>query len=94
MTPQDLQKLDDLISGKPTAPERIYNWQQNQMSIARHYGGLKYMGHDYTIAVNEPDQPLVRGDVLVREAKAARIAKRELSKTIREKIVSDQGVLL
>ena len=32
------------------APERIHGWQHNQMSVARHYGGLRYMGHEYTIA--------------------------------------------
>ena len=54
------------------APERIYNWQHNQMSIARHYGGLTYQGHTYTIAPHEKGQPLVRADVIKREAKEAR----------------------
>ena len=87
-------ELDALISGKPAAPERIYHWQQSQMSIARHYGGLTYQGHHYTIAPHEDGQPLVRDDVLAREAKDARAAKRELSATIREKIVADQGTLI
>lgn len=60
----------------PTAPERIYNWQQSQMSIARYYGGIKYMGHDYTIAVSEEGNPLVRADVLAKEAKQAKAAAR------------------
>lgn len=60
------QELDALI--KPTAPERIYHWQQSQMSIARYYGGLTYQGHHYTIAANEEGTPLVRDDVLARES--------------------------
>lgn len=51
------------------APERIYGWRDSQMSIARHYGGLRYQGHEYKIAYVEHGQPLVRQDVLVREAK-------------------------
>ena len=89
-TPQDLAKLDRLISGKPEAPERIYNWRHNQMSIARHYGGLKYMGYEYTIADNEPDQPLVRADVLAREAKEAKAA----AKLAKVENADKQGELL
>lgn len=42
------------------APPRIYHWQQSQLSIARHYGGITYNGHSYVIAENEEGQPLVR----------------------------------
>ena len=59
-----------------SAPERIHGWQQSQMSIARHYGGLTYQGHDYQIAYGELDTPLVRVDVLEREAKEAKAAKK------------------
>lgn len=52
-----------------TAPERIYRWLDTQLSVARYYGGCTYQGHRYIIAFNEPDQPLVRADVLAREAK-------------------------
>lgn len=52
-----------------TPPERIHGWQHTQMSIARFYGGINYNGQQYTVAVNEPGQPLVRDDVLQREAK-------------------------
>lgn len=48
-------------------PERIYGWQNTQLSIARHYGGIKYNGKDYRIAYGEEGQPLVRADVLKRE---------------------------
>jgi hypothetical protein len=68
--------LNDLL--KPQAPEKIYGWLDSQMSIARHYGGLKYMGHFYVIDVNDPDQPLVREDVLAREKKAVKDAKKAL----------------
>ena len=54
------------------APERIYGWRDSQMSIARHYGGLLYQSHVYKIAYCEKGQPLVRGDVLAREAKERR----------------------
>ena len=85
-------ELLEALGEKP--PERIYGWLNTQMSIARHYGGLKYQGYDYVIAYEEPDQPLVRVDVVKKEAKAAKEKKRELSKTIWEKIVDDQGALL
>ena len=51
------------------APERIHNWQDSQLSIARFYGGIHFRGARYVIAFNEPGQPLVRKDVLAREAK-------------------------
>jgi len=72
MTIDKLKKIDALIAGKPAMPpERIYNWLDTQLSIARHYGGIDYQGHRYVIALNEPDMPLVRADVLEREAREA-----------------------
>ena len=59
----------------PEAPERIHGWQHNQMSIARHYGGLRYMGHEYSIAYAEEGTPLVRWDVIKAEAKAKKLAQ-------------------
>ena len=44
------------------------------MSIARHYGGLRYQEREYSIVYDEPGQPLVRVDVLAREAKERRAA--------------------
>ena len=67
---------------KPNAPERIYGWLDSQMSIARHYGGMKHMGHEYIIAEHEPRQPLVRLDVVKREAlevKEARNAAKQFA---------------
>ena len=57
------------ITKKPEPPERIYGWLDSQLSIARHYGGLKYQGHDYQIDYLSVGEPLVRVDVLAREAK-------------------------
>ena len=59
------------------APDRIYNWLDSQMSIARHYGGLRLHGHDYQIAYDEPGKPLVRADVLAREAKERKAAEKQ-----------------
>ena len=72
MTIDELAKIDALIAGKPAQPpERIYGWLHNQLSIARHYGAIDYQGHRYVVAYNEPDMPLVRTDVLAREAREA-----------------------
>lgn len=52
------------------APERIYNWTQTQLSIAKHYGGCKFNGAEYVIDYKSEGQPLVRIDMLKRESKA------------------------
>ena len=62
---------------KAKAPEKIYGWLYTQMSIARHYGGLTYLNHSYLIDFNDPDQPLVRQDILEAEKKAAKKAPKE-----------------
>ena len=59
------------------APERIYHWLDGQLSIARHYGGCWYNDHEYRIAADEEGQPLVRADVLAREAKERRKAAKQ-----------------
>jgi hypothetical protein len=64
-----------------TAPERIYGWLDTQMSVARHYGGLTYQGHSYVIDMADKDKPLVRVDVLAREAKLAK-AKAKAAKLV------------
>ena len=65
-TSEELAAIDRLI--KPAeAPERIFGWLDTQMSVARFYGGLRYMDRQYFIAPDEEGQPLVRGDVLQRE---------------------------
>ncbi len=50
-------------------PERIYGWMNSQLSIARFYGGITYQGHNYIIVSEETGAPLVRANVLAREAK-------------------------
>ena len=52
------------------APERIYNWLNSQLSIARFAGSISINGTTYIVATHEEGQPLVRQDVLVAEAKA------------------------
>ena len=62
------------------APKRIHHWLHTQMSIARFYGGMTYQGHEYLIAYDEPGQPLVRADVIKREAKERKAAARKAAK--------------
>jgi hypothetical protein len=52
------------------APEKIHNWLNTQLSIARHYGGLYFMGYQYYIDYIDPEHPLVRSDIFSAEAKA------------------------
>ena len=56
------------------APEKIHNWLNTQLSIARHYGGMSYMSHYYYIDYIDPEQPLVRSDIFSAEAKARKQA--------------------
>lgn len=54
-------------------PERYYNVSQSQMSIARHFGGMKVNGKRY---IYDPTtDALIRDDVAKREAKAAKAKK-------------------
>ena len=69
---------------KQAAPERIYNWLNTQLSIARFYGGCTYNGASYAIAWNEEEQPLVRTDVLAKEQKAARKKAKEVADAEKE----------
>ena len=64
---------------KQVAPERIYNWLNTQLSIARFYGGCTYNGASYAIEFNEEGQPLVRTDVLAKEQKASRKKAKEVA---------------
>ena len=50
-------------------PERIYNWLDSQLSIARFAGSISINGVTYVVAMHEEGQPLVRQDVLTAEAK-------------------------
>ena len=51
-------------------PERIYNWLDGQLSVARFAGSIRINGATYVVATHEEGQPLVRQDVLMAEAKA------------------------
>ena len=92
-TPEDIAAIDRLLNPQGP-PERIYGWMDSQLSIARHYGGMAYQGHDYQIAYSEEGQPLVRVDVLKREVKEKakqKIAERAALRVALEKV---NGVLL
>ena len=76
---------------KAKAPEKIYGWLDTQMSIARHYGGLTYLNHSYVIDFNDPDQPLVRQDILEAEKKAKKAPKEKQKPNIDDLFKQDQS---
>ena len=76
----------------PTPPERIHRWPACS-ATARHFGGLTVQGHHYTIAYDEPGQPLVRDDVLAAEAKAAKHEKKRQRDEAQREAVAAQTVL-
>lgn len=57
-------------------PERIHGWMNTQLSIARFFGGCSFNGAHYVIAAEEEGTPLVRLDVMQREAKEHQKPKR------------------
>jgi hypothetical protein len=69
------REIEHLIK-PPEPPERIFGWLNSQFSIAHHYGGMTYKGHDYKIAYLEEGQPLIRVDVLNREVKEQNARKK------------------
>jgi hypothetical protein len=93
----DQFELMQKIQTSPAAPPKIYNWLNSQMSIARYYGGLKYMGHHYYVAPDEEGAPLVRADVFEAEAKAKKLAdkseKLKAAETKKQKAAEAQGNL-
>ena len=58
-----------LTKNMTNRPDRIYNWLDSQLSIARFAGSITINGVTYIVATHEEGQPLVRQDVLVAEAK-------------------------
>ena len=68
------------------APEKIYGWLDSQLSIARFYGGITFRGHSYVIDMADPQQPLVRQDVVKAEGLAKRKTKQQLKKEDEEKM--------
>ena len=69
-----------------SAPDKIYDWLNSQLSIARHYGGCNIYGHQYQIDYADPMTPLVRMDIFKAEQKA----KGKADKTLKQ----PQGALL
>ena len=66
--PEELAAIDRLI--KPEEPpERIFGWINSQLSLARFYGSVMVHGRQYFVSGPTADDPLVRGDVLQREAR-------------------------
>lgn len=51
--------------------ERIYDWLDTQLSIARFYGECKINGHRYVIDYKDPRQPLVLVKPKARKRKEA-----------------------
>lgn len=58
-------------------PERIYNWLNSRLSIARFAGSITINGTVYIVAMHEEGQPLVRQDVLAAEAKAKKKGEKQ-----------------
>jgi hypothetical protein len=73
------------------APEKIYGWLDTQLSVARHYGGMKFRGASYVIDFNDPDQPLVRQDILEAEKKAKKAPKEKQKPNIDDLFKQDQS---
>ena len=79
---------------KQEAPERIYNWLNTQMSIARYWGGLTYMGQSYYVSTKEEGSPLVRADVLEREKREKQTERKAAKQFAKLNIKQAQGELL
>jgi hypothetical protein len=58
------------------APEKIYGWLDSQLSVARFYGGITFQGYSYVIDMADPEQPLVRKDILESEKPKKRKVKK------------------
>jgi hypothetical protein len=88
--------LDDalLSPAKQSAPDRIWGWQDSQLSIARHYGGCDYNGQRYVIDEATEGQPLVRLDVIARENKAKALAAKLTRAQAQAEATATQGALL
>jgi hypothetical protein len=64
-------------------PERIYNVSQTQLSIARHYGGIKFNGADYHY--DAESDTLTRMDVWKARAAISKEDGAKAAKAEREK---------
>jgi CxxC motif-containing protein len=68
-----------------SAPDRIYNWLDSQLSVARFYGGLIYKGERYVIDQKTKGAPLVKSSVLVEKSKLARQLEKKKKEVPTEK---------
>ena len=62
----------------PYEAKRIYNWQHSQLSIARHYGGIRLNGVEYAIRYDLEGQPL---EQVVAKPKQRKPKKKESNET-------------
>lgn len=90
--------IDQLISPPANpAPERIRNWMNSQLSVARFYGGCTYQNSRYVIDYEADGNPLVRADVFAVEHRIKREAAKAAAraKVAADKLRADkQGALL
>ena len=75
-------------------PDRIHNWLDSHLSVARFYGGIDVQGVRYVISEDEPGQPLVRADVLRAEQLTRQLADKAARKKAAEQFSDDQQELL
>jgi len=93
MSPHDQTTLTvEQLLNPNQPPERIYSWRDSQLSLARHYGGLKYQGHDYQIDYAADGQPLVRVDVIKREVTELQRLRGE-AKVLRDLLTETTSVM-
>ena len=71
-------------------PERIHGWMNTQLSIARFYGGCNFNGARYVIAHDEEGRPLVRWDVMQREAKERKQIKHTTPAVVQLGLIDDE----
>ena len=74
------------------APKKLYQISHTQLSIARHYGGCKFNGHNYIY--NPKDDTLTREDVWKEEWKKKKLIDKKAAKAWKEKRVRDEKQLL
>lgn len=75
-------------------PEKIYGWLDTQLSIARFYGGCTFNGHNYKIDYSDPEQPLVRQDVVKAEGKAKKAQAKTEKQLEKERAVEQTQRLM
>lgn len=69
-------------------PERIRHVSQTQLSIARHYGGIKFNGADYHYDAEK--DTLIRMDIWAAETASSKQAAAKAAKAERKKWTAAQ----